>query len=187
MTAETRHRHHFIVDLIWISVSILIAILISRSGYIESLLGNTSGLAIIESFVAGLFFTSIFTTAPSIAALGEIAQSAQSVWIVAFFGGLGALCGDLFILKVMKDRFAEDIWFVIGKAREKRFKSILKVKLFRWSSFFIGALVITSPIPDEFGLMMMGLSNTKLSLLAPVSFIFNFVGIVIIGLVALSV
>lgn len=58
------------------------------------------------------------------------------------------------------------------------------MKVFRWITFFLGALVISSPLPDELGLAMMGLSKAKMSTLIPVSLIFNSLGILAIALVA---
>lgn len=178
-----RHRHHLIIDIIGISISIVLAILLARSGFIEQLL--TGKWILLESFIAGLFFTSAFTTAPAIAALGEIAQNAPSVWHVALAGGLGALVGDLIIFRIMRDRLEQDIYYALGRGG-KMLHTILKVKLFRWITFFLGALIIASPLPDELGLMMMGLSRERISIFIPTSFIFNSLGIFIIGIIARS-
>lgn len=131
-----------------------------------------------------MFFTSIFTTTPAIVTLGAIAQSSQSVLPVAIFGGLGALCGDLIIFRFMRDRLGEDITRLIKNSGNGRLRSIVRLKFFRWLTFFLGALVIASPLPDELGLAMMGFSKIKTSLFIPVSFVFNFLGILVIGLIA---
>ncbi|MFH1036657.1 MAG: hypothetical protein V1756_01130 [Patescibacteria group bacterium] len=171
-------------DIGIIVLSIIVAIIFIKTGVIEEILKQTRDLWFLDSFVAGMFFTSVFTTIPAIVALGEIAQSSQSVLIVAIFGGLGALCGDLIVFRFMRDRFGEDIMHLIRNSGNSRLQSIIRLKSFRWLTFFLGALVIASPLPDELGLTMMGLSKTKTSLFIPVSFIFNSLGILVIGLVA---
>jgi len=44
--------------------------------------------------------------------------------------------------------------------------------------------VVASPIPDELGLAMMGLSKMRTSLFVPVSLVMNSAGILLVGLVA---
>lgn len=167
-----------------ILISIIVAALLVKTGTIEDLLSLTRGLWFIDSFIAGLFFTSIFTTAPAIVALGQIAQSSQSILPIAIFGGLGALCGDLIIFRFMRDKFGEDITRLVNSSGNGRLRSFMRLKMFRWSTFFLGALVLSSPLPDELGLAMMGLSRAKISILIPISFAFNSLGILIIGLIA---
>jgi hypothetical protein len=167
-----------------IVLSIIVAILLIKTGAIEEVLNQTRDLWFLDSFIAGMFFTSVFTTAPAIVALGEIAQSSQSVFLVAIFGGLGALCGDLIIFRFMRDRFGEDIMRLIRNSGNGKLLSIIRLKSFRWLTFFLGALIIASPLPDELGLTMMGFSKTKTSLFIPVSFVFNSLGILVIGFVA---
>ena len=167
-----------------IILSIIVAILLIKPGAIEEALKQTRNVWFLDSFIAGMFFTSVFTVAPAIVALGTIAQSSQSVLLVALFGGLGAMCGDLIIFRFMRDVLAGDIMRIINTSGNGKLQSIVRLKFFRWLTFSLGALVIASPLPDELGLAMMGFSKTKTSILIPVSFVFNSLGILVIGLVA---
>lgn len=178
------HNNNLAIDIGIIVLSIIVAIIFIKTGVIEEILKQTRDLWFLDSFIAGMFFTSIFTTIPAIVALGEIAQSSQSVLLVAIFGGLGALCGDLIIFRFMRDRFGEDIIRLIRNSGNGWLRSIVRLKSFRWLTFSLGAMVIASPLPDELGLTMMGFSKTKTSLFVPVSFVFNFLGILAISLVA---
>lgn len=65
--------------------------------------------------------------------------------------------------------------------------SIFRLRIFRWSIAFLGALVIASPLPDELGLMMLGFSKIKTSFFVPISFLLNFLGILVIGLIAKAI
>ena len=171
----------------WIIItSIIVAFFLVKSGLLREILYLTKDFWFLSTFIAGMLFTSVFTTAPAIVALGEIAQSSQSVIPVALLGGLGALCGDLIIFRFMRDRLVEDIVRLIGKAKNGRIRHIFQLKFFRWLTFFLGALVIASPFPDELGLMMMGMSKAKTSLFIPTSFIFNSLGILVISIIAKS-
>ena len=177
-------KNNLTKDIGIIVLSVVVAIILIKTGAIEEILKQTRDLWFLDSFIAGMFFTSVFTTVPAIAALGEIAQLSQSVLLVAIFGGLGALCGDLIIFRFMRDRFGEDILRLIRNSGNGKLRSIVRLKSFRWLTLFLGALVIASPLPDELGLTMMGFSKTKTSLFIPVSFVLNSLGILVIGLVA---
>ena len=83
-------------DLVLVIFSVFIAIILAKTGAFQDLITSTQEVRFIGSFIAGIFFVSVFTAAPATVALGEIAQL-NSVITVAILGGLGALIGDLII------------------------------------------------------------------------------------------
>lgn len=170
-------------DLGIIIFSIVIAVILVKTGALKSLLISTQEIKFIGSFVAGIFFVSVFTAAPATVVLAEIAQSNSIFW-VAFFGGVGALVGDLIIFRFIKDRLSADFLYLIKKTKFERLISIFRLKLFRWLIPFAGALIVASPLPDELGLTMMGLSKMKTFLFVPLLFLLNFLGIMTVGLIA---
>ena len=176
-------KNNLMRDLGIIALSIIIAVVLAKTGILKNLLISTQEWEILGSLLAGIFFVSVFTVAPAAVVLVEIAQS-NSVLLVAFFGGLGALIGDLLIFQFIKDNLTEDISYLMEGKKWKRFIKIFHLKFFKWLIPFIGALIVASPLPDEIGLAMMGLSKMKTSLFIPISFILNFLGILIIDLIA---
>ena len=170
-------------DLALVVFSILIAVILAKTGALKDLITSTQEVRFIGSFIAGIFFVSVFTAAPATVALGEIAQS-NSVLTVAILGGLGALIGDLIIFRFVKDRVFEHFSYLIKASKTERIVSIFKLKLFRWIIPFIGALIIASPLPDEIGVAMLGLSKMKNSYFILLSFVLNSAGILMIGLIA---
>ena len=179
------HKKNFLLqDFAIIVLSVLVAVTLVRTEVLVKLLTSTKELEILGSFIAGMFFTSIFTTAPAIITLGEIAN-ANSVLLVAFFGGLGAIVGDLIIFRFVRDRLAEHLLELVKhQGTGKRFRVLLRMKYFRWFTFLLGGLIIASPFPDELGIGLMCFTKLRLSWFIPLSFTFNFIGILIIGLVA---
>lgn len=165
-------------------MSVLIALILAQTDVLVRVLTSTKELELIGSFIAGMFFTSVFTTAPAMVTLGEIAQ-VQSLVLVALFGAAGAVVGDLIIFRFVKDRVSEHL-MAISKEQggARRMKSLLKRKFFRGFTFFLGGLIIASPLPDEIGISLMGISKMKLPLFVALSFMFNFIGIAMIGLAA---
>lgn len=102
-----RQRTRLYTDAAIITGSVLLAVLLVQTGVIHTLVHGVRDLAYVGSFVAGLFFTSLFTIAPSIATIGVLAQE-QAPLSVAVFGGLGAMCGDLILYLFVRDRVSED-------------------------------------------------------------------------------
>jgi hypothetical protein len=173
-------------DLAIIILSILIAVLLVKTNALSSLLSSIDQFDLIGSFIAGLFFTSVFTTAPAIVTLGGIAK-VHSLYLTALFGAFGALMGDLVIFRFIRDRLGEHLTELIQhKSSWKRLKALFRLKYFRWFTFLAGGLIIASPLPDELGIGLLGFSKMKTSKFIPLSLIFNFLGILIIGIVARS-
>ena len=177
------NQNNIIRDLGIVILSILVAVILAKTGVLNEILTATQELKFLGSFLAGMFFVSIFTAAPAMVVLVGIIQS-NSILEVAIFGGLGGLVGDLLIFRFVKDSIARDIQWLINKTKQERLASIFKLKLFRWLIPCIGALIVASPLPDEIGLTMMGLSKMKTHLFIPVSFLLNFIGIFILSSIA---
>jgi len=173
-------------DLGVVALSIAVAVILAKTGALQGVLTSTQEWKLMGSFIAGVFFVSIFTAAPAGVVLFEMA-STSSMWTVAFFGGIGGLLGDLLIFRFIKNSFSKDVHWLIRKSKQDRLIAIFKLKLFRWMIPFIGAIIVASPLPDELGLTMLGLSKMKMSIFIPLSFTLNFIGILIIGLLAQEV
>lgn len=170
-------------DLVNVSVSVLIAWFLISSGALSNLLASTDAGKIFESFVVGLFFTSAFTIAPAAIFLSELSQNI-SPWIVAIFGALGAMCGDLILFLFIRDRLADDIKALFPKSSVRRFLNSFHFGFWKWLAPLLGALIIASPLPDEFGLSLLGLSRTRIVVLLPIAFAMNFIGILAVAAVA---
>jgi len=171
-------------DFCIIALSIFIALILTETTVLERILDSTRELGIVGSFIAGLFFTSVFTTAPAIVTLGKITLL-QPILQTAFFGAVGAVVGDLIIFKFVKDHVSEHVMELVNQqGGGRRLRHLLKLKLFRWSAFFVGGLIIASPLPDELGIALTGFSKMRSYQFVLLSFTFNFLGIILIGLVA---
>lgn len=181
------HKNGFLFhDLLIIALSIGVAALLLKTNALVTILTSTKEMEFLGSFIAGLFFTSVFTTAPAVVALGEIAH-ANSILPVVVFGALGATIGDLIIFRFIRNEFSEHLLELAQhKSSFRRFRALLKMRIFRWLSFFVGGLIIASPFPDELGIGLLGFSKMKARWFIPLSFVFNGIGILAIGLIAQS-
>jgi len=181
----SNYRNNFLLqDIAIIALSVAVAIILVKTDILREILTSTREVELLGSFVAGMFFTSVFTTAPSVVALGEIAQ-ANSVVLTAIFGAMGAAVGDLIIFRFVRDRFSEHLMELVQhQGAGKRIKVLLKLRFFRWLTFLVGGLIIASPLPDELGISLLGFSKMRTVWFIPLSLTFNFVGILLIGLIA---
>lgn len=172
---RTRARRELVKDLAYIVIGAGFALFLSSIGAVDWLVALAGG-SVLACFVAGIFFTSAFTIAPASVALGALALSVPTNTIV-IAGALGALCGDLLIYFFIRDKFAVDLMGSLKPSFSKHIMSSFHLGFLKWLAPAIGALIIASPLPDEFGLTLLGISRTRLYLLIPISFIMNMFGI----------
>lgn len=177
---------HLLQDLIVVVASLVLAWLIIRYEWVHLVLAQLDGGVLLGSFIAGMFFTSVTTTAPAIVVLGELAQEGNLL-LVALLGGLGAVVGDYVIFAFVRDRVSEDIAYVLRRTGSPRIFKVFRRKTFRRFLPFLGGLIIASPFPDELGLALLGLSRMRTSRFLLLAFTFNAAGILLIGLAARAV
>lgn len=171
--------------------SVVFAWWFGSSGAVLVFLNLFSSVSWLAAFFAGLGFASVFTAAPATIALGTLAVS-HSVWQVALIGGLGALCGDLAILYVFSRIGRRAQQSVVGIptprfVRLHRIRHVLSQGPFRIFLWITGAIVIASPLPDELGLAILGVTHIPLYILAPMAYLLNTAGIAFVGMIAVSV
>ncbi len=184
MESKATFKRHLKRDLTLIVLSSLAAILISKSGFFEYLFGFNVQSEYIAAFIAGICFTSFFTTPLAIAMFISIAPE-MNLPVMVFIGATGAVLGDLFLFGLIRNTFADDVAYLLGKKRvHSRFAAAFQRRVFRWVLPFVGALIIASPLPDELGITLMGVSTMKVRVLVPISFAMNALGIALIGLLA---
>jgi membrane protein DedA with SNARE-associated domain len=174
----------FYRDLCVIGVGMVATIYLSQSGFLPATLARLEPQAALGSFIAGLFFTSAFTIAPASAVLAGLSGVAPQL-LVAFWGALGAMFGDALLFLFVRDVFAEDARRFLKRHHLKLF-TIPHFGFLRWLYPIMGALIIASPLPDELGLALLGLTKTKLRVLLPVAFVMNFLGVLLIAGIAQS-
>lgn len=176
-------KRHLLQDAVVLGASILFAWAIVHYELVPLLLGLFGGSDILASFFAGMFFTSVTTTTPAMAFLGELSLQSSPV-AVALVGGLGAVVGDYVIFAFVRDRIGDDIAYLLKRTGSPRFFKLFHRRSFKRLLPFIGGLIIASPLPDELGLTFMGIAKMPTSRFLVISYAFNTVGILLIGLAA---
>ena len=164
-------------------LSILVAVMLKQMGVIKELMDSTKDFTLIGSFIAGFFFVSAFTVAPSIAMFSDLSRT-DSIYMVALVGSIGALVGDLLIFQFVEDHLFMDFKEYIKHSKFRKIIFVFKYKFLRWIFSILGALIVASPLPDDLGLAMMGLTKINTYIFIPLCLVLNFIGILGIELLA---
>lgn len=163
---------------------ILIASLIAIFFAIQTTVGKEileaiSKLGYLGSFISGIFFVSTFTVAPSSIVLFNLAK-VYNPFLIAISAGLGAVLGDYLIFRFLKDNVFEEIKPIFMKLGGTSLTRIISTPYFAWFAPVMGAIIIASPLPDEIGVGLMGISKLKNWQFLTISFVLNSLGILFI-------
>jgi hypothetical protein len=184
------HHHyyikHFVRDLFIVLASIFVAILLVNAGIIESFIEATSSYKALSSFIAGAFFTSIFTVAPAGVALIAISNSFPPV-LTAFFGAIGAMLVDVLIISFIRKDISKDIDGLTRMTFKHHLVRAFHFGFLKWFAFAGGIFLLATPLPDEPGLLLIGLSKINPSFLPFIFFISHFLGILVVVSIAAAI
>ena len=91
---------------------------------------------------------------------------------------------DVTLYTFVRDVIAEDFRGTVSAKKRAALAQLLEHPYLHWFMPILGAIVIASPLPDELGIAMLGVSRTRLAYVIPVSLVMNFLGIMLIGFAA---
>ena len=154
----------------------LIAIILSRVDFLNQFLLNLGHIEFIGSFVAGILFVSTFTAALGILILFDLAKTLSPLEI-ALIAGLGAAVGDFAFFRFFKGNLLPEIIPIYNSLGGQHITKILHHKYLSWTLPVIGAIIIASPLPDEVGISLMGLTRIKTYQFVVLSLILDVTGI----------
>lgn len=167
-------------NLTFVFFGIIIAIILSRSESFHSFLLGLGNLGYLGAFIAGILFVSTFTVATGAIILLVLAEK-LSLLEIGIIAGLGAVIGDLTIFKLVKNNLTKELVDIYNHIDgNHHLKRTFHSKYFSWTLPVIGAIIIASPLPDELGVSLMGISKMKTYQFLAISFILNSVGIVLV-------
>lgn len=164
-------------------ISLLVTMYILQSGWLDDIVRSFGNLGYFGVLIAGLFFVSTFTFAPAAAILFTFAQELPVI-PVALLGAAGAMIGDYLAFNFIREKLLAEINPFLKMLRIYKPIDIFHTKYFAWMAPAVGAIVVASPLPDEFGLTLLGLSKMPKKRFLALMFGLNFIGILIIALAA---
>lgn len=180
MEAKKRHNNWRYKNITLVLFSIIGALFLSRLETFHSFLLHLGNFGYLGAFIAGILFVSTFTVATGALILLVLAET-LSAYEIGLIAGLGAVVGDVIIFHFVKDNLASEITDMYNHIdRGNHLNKIFHSKYFSWMLPVLGSLIIASPLPDELGVTLMGLSKTKTVKFVVISYFLNSLGIFLI-------
>ncbi len=167
-------------NLTLLCFSLIAALILYKNESFHSFLLHLGGFGYLGAFIAGVLFVSTFTAATGILMLLVLAEQ-LSLFEIGVIAGFGAVIGDILIFRYVKNGLSSEINSLYTFFdHDHHLKKILYSRYFSWSLPVVGAALIASPLPDEIGVSLMGLSKMKMSHFVILSFCLNTAGIMIV-------
>lgn len=156
---------------------IILAIIISKIPVVQNFLISLHGLGYLGALIGGMFYVYSFTVGFGVMILTILSRNLPTFPLV-IIAGLGAVLGDSLVFKLTKDTFKDEIKDLYKRIDKKQtLKKAVYSRKLKWLLLVLGLFVIGSPFPNEFGVMLLGISNIKKSHFRLLSFFLNSTGI----------
>lgn len=165
--------------------AILAFVLLFDTAFMSSIFMFLRQQAYVGAFVAGMLSASFFTAAPAAVLTVELATSPLDPWLLASFAGLGNAVGDMVLLLFFEERIFHELRPIFRKFKFKF--AMHRRKRRSLPLFLIGALAIMTPLPDEAGLGLLGVSRFPRVAIFVICLALNTLGAVAIVLVARAI
>jgi len=185
---EQKFSHY--KNLAFIGTGFILALVLVFSGSIHTTTDfflSHGALAYLGAILAGFLFSSTFTASIGGALLYSLGRHLHFVEI-ALLGALGSVLCDLIIFRFVRSDIMDELDdFLTEYFRLEYFKRMLRTQYFKWTLPVIGAVLVASPLPDEIGVSLMGLSQMSQRKFIFVSYLLNFFGILVVMFLAYEV
>lgn len=167
-------------NLTLVLLSVILVVILSRIEVFHSFLLHLGGFGYVGAFIAGMFFVWTFTAATSALILLILAETLSPLEI-GLIAGLGAVIGDVLIFHLVKDTLTNEIEDIYNHVdRKKHLAKLFHSKYFNWMLPVLGSIIIASPLPDELGVSLMGISKMNPVKFMILSYVLNSIGIFLV-------
>ena len=171
-------------NLTFLFISLIFAFFLGRHEPFHEFLLNLGAYGYIGAFIAGMLFVSTFGFATGAITLLVLAEN-LNIFELGIIAGAGGVLGDFLLFRFVKDRLVDEVKPIYDSMDHKHhLEKLLHTKHFRWMFACFGAAIIASPLPDELGVSLMGISKMKNKTFLILSFLLNATGIILVLLVS---
>lgn len=172
------HRYHY-KNSTFLIISIIFAYLLLKNNFFRELIISLGNVGYIGAFFGGMLFSSTFTVSIGTVILMLLAENLHPAEI-GIIAGIGSVVTDFSIFHFIRNRgLISEIRHFFKYFGGEKITHLIHTKYFSWTLPVIGALIIASPLPDELGVGLMGISRLKTYQFIILSFILNSIGIFI--------
>lgn len=166
------------------SVVLIFSLFLFTTGVLFAAIGVIQTVPLLAEFVAGFFYSSFITSALAVFMISILSQTHPTLQI-ALIGGFGSMLADLVLFK-----FARLIFFgsfsplTLNLRFSKTIKALHQNPAFNLIAPILGGLIIASPLPDEVGIAIFGLTRLPTLAVALLTYSLNTIGIFILAHIA---
>jgi hypothetical protein len=160
-------------------IGIVIGLLVSQFEAFHGLLLSFENYAYLGAFVAGILYVSSYTFTTGAVVLLVLAEKLNPYGII-FFAGLGSMLGDIIIFRHVKNNISHELRLIYHYLFNHRFLKALPFKTLKRMLPILGLIFIISPLPDEIGISLLGISKMKTTKFILLSIVFNFISITLV-------
>jgi len=162
---------------------IILFVLLLDSVFLSNIFKFIESFGYLGGFIAGFLLVSFFTAAPAVVLIIELAPK-HDPYLLALLIAVGSTIGDWIALKFYNEKVFAELKPLFKKFRVPGLVKLIRHKFTSWILFLIGAFIIATPIPDEVGLSLMGISKFKRRYIIFICFLLNTLGSLAIVLAA---
>ena len=147
-------------NLTLVALSIVLAIILSKYDFLNKIIFEARFIPFAGSFIAGILYVSTSTAALGILMIADLSKKLSPIEI-ALLAGLGGAIADFAIFRFFRNDLLSEITPIYNKLGGRHLTRLMYHRSFRWSLPIIGAIIIASPLPDEIGISLLGVSKIK--------------------------
>lgn len=164
------YRYKYTIILI---ATFLAAFAVARLGYLDAIAATAAGAnQIVYAFIAGALYSFSFTAAFAVILFSNLTLSQEAVWPIAVIAATGGLVMDLTLLRFIKGFLSEELTGHTKRVVER----VVHIRPIRFLMQFLGAIIIASPLPEEIGLTLLGISHLSFWRIVWVTYTLNIIG-----------
>lgn len=172
------HRYHY-KNLTYFGAGVLVGLVLLKNPTFREVLFHLGNLGYVGAFAAGVMSVSTFTVSIGAVILILLAETLHPVEI-GIIAGFGSVLGDLTIFHFIRSRgLTSEIRHIFQYFGGHKLHHLIHTKYFSWTLPVLGALIIASPLPDELGVGLMGISKMNTGQFMLFSFCLNAIGIML--------
>ncbi len=169
--------------LLVLAIFIILSYLLFSNEDVQNFVLGLGNLSYIGVFLAGILLAFGFTAPFAVGFF--IISDYPLIFIAAVLGALGAMVGDLIIFRFIRSYFMDEFIRLEHTKEVKKITELIKKEFSHKARIYLiyafAGIAISSPLPDELGLVMLaGLTKINGFLLGKISFVLHFIGILII-------
>ncbi|HPJ17238.1 MAG TPA: bile acid:sodium symporter [Candidatus Woesebacteria bacterium] len=176
-SSTTHPHHHRNQNYLLLFLGIILAIYLAQNQAFIHLLTQNPKLSFLAAIIGGMLFTSTFTVSIGGLIIAKLVTQLNFILLI-FLAGLGALLADYLIFRFFKNKVTDEITPIFSKINHhSHLWKLFHTKYFGWTMPVIGTFVLASPLPDELGVSLLGISKISTLEFVTISYLSHSLGI----------